>query len=78
LYSRHLLGNNGLVEVEDGVDLSLGFPRYIHLFLTSLQLVLKKHGLQITAILAVFLGFSQVHYLSNMTSAWPRLYSEVR
>ncbi len=29
LYSRHLLGNNGLVEMEDGVDLTLGFPRYI-------------------------------------------------
>jgi hypothetical protein len=37
LYSRHLLGNNGLVEVEDSVDLSLGFPRYI-LFPASLQL----------------------------------------
>jgi hypothetical protein len=36
LYSRHLLGNNGLVEVEDSVDLSLGFPRYIHLFPASL------------------------------------------
>jgi hypothetical protein len=68
LYSRHLLGNNGLVEVEDGVDLSLGFPRYIHLFPASLQLGLKKHGLQITAILAVFnLGFSQVHDRSSLT-----------
>ena len=28
--SRHLLGNNGLVAVDGGVDLTLSFPRYVH------------------------------------------------